>query len=489
MRLFFAILDKSRERVHILRKWGTFVFFHLFSLAFANQQHFEILNFVELLKTSPYRIGLVGLGTIGTGVAKLLLHEKERISQAAGRPVELVCICDKDTTRDRGIDLPPGLLCDDLSRIENDPEISLVVELAGGIDFPRKLVLSLLEKGKSIVSANKALIANCGPEIFQAARKHGQTIAFEAAVCGGIPILGAISTSLQANSFRSIVAIVNGTCNFILTQMEEKGADYEIALREAQRLGYAEADPTLDVDGSDAAQKLAILAQLGFGIDVDWKKISREGIRNIETVDISYAKELGYRIRLLAVAYRREIGGKEGLELHVSPTLVPESSSIGQVRDAFNAVEILGDAVGPVFFRGYGAGELPTASSVVGDIIDTILGRTAITFQALDCWSERSRNGTLKLIEPEEHSGKSYLRLLVEDRPGVVHEISGVLGRFGISVASMIQHESRESDQLAVPLVITTHTAKEGDMRGAMEMISKLDSLKDRPVRLRVLDF
>jgi len=433
----------------------------------------------------PYRVALVGLGTIGIGVAKILLQHNERISRAACRKIELARICDKDLSRDRGLNLPPGLLTDDLAQIANDPSIDLVVELVGGIDFARSLVLSLLEKGKNIVTANKALVANCGAEIFSTARKHGKTIAFEAAVCGGIPILGAIETTLQANRIQSIHAIVNGTCNFILTQMEENGTDYAEAIRDAQRLGYAEADPTLDVDGSDAAQKLTILAQLGYRTNVDWRQISKQGIQEVDAIDIKFAKELGYKIRLLAVAELDESPGlaEPELELSVSPTLVLENSSMADVRNAFNAVKIQGDVVGPVFFHGYGAGELPTTSSVVGDIINTALGRTAITFSAMNYWSPDWNSRRLK--DPNEIVGKTYLRLMVEDRPGVLHEISGVLGRFNISIAAMIQRHSQQTKD-AIPLIITTHDAKEGDMLQAVELLSKLASVKARPVRMRV---
>ncbi len=433
----------------------------------------------------PYRIGLVGLGTVGTGVAKILLRQNERISRAACRKIELVRICDKDLTRGRGLDLPAGLLTDDLASITDNPDIDLVVELAGGIDFARSLVLTSLANGKNIVTANKALVANCGTEIFSVARKHGKTIAFEAAVCGGIPILGAMETTLQANRIQSIHAIVNGTCNYILTQMEEKGTGYVEAVQGAQQLGYAEADPTLDVDGSDAAQKLAILAQLGYRTNVEWRQIPKQGIQEVEAIDIQFAKELGYKIRLLAVAELDETSNaaQPELELSVSPTLVSEESSLAEVRNAFNAVQILGDVVGPVFFHGYGAGELPTTSSVVGDIIDTALGRTAITFSAMNYWGQDGEAYRLK--DTSEIVGKTYLRLMVEDRPGVLHEITGILGRFNISIAAMIQRDPQQAKD-AIPLVITTHDAREGDMLQAVELLSKLDSVKNRPVRMKV---
>ena len=428
-------------------------------------------------------VALFGFGTIGTGVAEILLHQSERMTRATGRMVRLAKICDKDIQTKRDVVPPSGVLTDDLESVFADPSITVAIELIGGIEPARTFVLRLLESGKDVITANKALLAHHGAELFDAARKLGRTIAFEAAVCGGIPIISALSTSLQANRLQSINAIVNGTSNFILSRMESGKTEYQDAVKQAQALGYAEANPAMDVDGTDAVQKLAILAQLGFGAVADWKTVPCIGIEAIESIDFKYAKELGYRIKLLAVAEN----GDEGLELHVSPTLVKADNPLSRVSDVFNAVRIVGDAVGPVFFRGLGAGRMPTASAVVGDLIDTVLGRTAITFNTLELWS-KNRPATL-LKSPQEFYGKSYLRLFVEDRPGVLHEISGLFGKHDISIASLIQHENDDDDSdEPVPLILTTHEVREGDLLEAVDAIEKLACVKGKIVRMRVRD-
>ncbi len=429
------------------------------------------------------KVALFGFGTIGTGVAKILLNHAERITHATGKNIQLVKICDKDTTTKRDIDLLPGVLTSDLETVFGDPEIKIGIELFGGVEPARTFVLRLLESGKDVITANKALLAHHGAELFAAARKHGRTIAFEAAVCGGIPILQAFSTSLQANKIQSVNAIVNGTSNFILSRMESGKTSYAEAVTQAQALGYAEANPAMDVDGTDAVQKLSILAQLGFGADVDWKTIPRIGIESVESIDFKYAKELGYRIKLLAIAENTD----EGLELHVSPTLVKVDNPLSRVSDAFNAVRVVGDEVGPVFFHGLGAGQHPTASAVVSDLIDTVLGRTAITFRTLNLWSKD--RPTIPLKSPQEFYGKSYLRFFVEDSFGVLHEISGVLGDHQISIASLIQHENDDDDSDdPVPLILTTHEAREGDLLAAIDVLEHLSSVRGKIVRMRVRD-
>ena len=434
-------------------------------------------------------VALIGLGTIGTGVARILSEYADRITDAVGSRVVLAKVCDKDLSRERDITLPAEMLTDDFERILDDPSISIVIELIGGLEPARTMVLRSLQNGKNVITANKALLAQHGAELFDTAKKHGVTIAFEAAVCGGIPILGTLATSLQANRFQSIHAIVNGTSNFILSQMDEAGTNYQDAVNEARRLGFAEADPTMDVDGTDAVQKLAILARIAFGVRVDWKTIPRTGIEAIEAIDFRYARELGYKIKLLAVA----ASTATGLELHVSPTLVRETNPLARVDNAFNAVRVTGDCVGPVFFQGLGAGRMPTASAVLGDLIATVLGRTAITFKALELWEE-NRNG-IAVKDPREVRGKSFLRMRAVDKPGVLHEISGVFGRHGISIASMIQHagENRatgEHQEVKTPvsLILTTHDAREGDMRHAIDELERLDCVYGKIVRIGLLD-
>jgi len=279
------------------------------------------------------KVAIVGFGTIGSGVARLLLERGQRIARHAGRPVELARVVDTDLGRARGVDLPEGLLTDDLSAVIDDPEITAVVQVVGGLEPARSIMLRLLEGGKDVITANKALLAEHGPELFDQARRLGRSIAFEAAVAGGIPIIAAISECLTANQIQQIHAILNGTSNFILNEMDEKGSDYAATVAEAQRRGYAEADPTMDVNGSDAAQKLAILAHLAFGARVNWHNIPRTGIDTVEVADMRYAKELGYNVKLLAVANLVS----EGLELHVSPTLVRQGTPLAEVRGAYNA--------------------------------------------------------------------------------------------------------------------------------------------------------
>jgi homoserine dehydrogenase len=428
------------------------------------------------------KVAIIGFGTIGSGVARLLLEQKERISRQAGRCVELVRVVDPDLKRPRNLELPAGMLTDDHSTVLNDPEIIAVVQLIGGLEPDRTIMLKVLESGKDVITANKALLAEHGRELFDRARQLGRSIAFEAAVAGGIPIIAAINECLTANQIQSIHAILNGTSNFILTQMEDQGASYSDAVAEAQRRGYAEANPAMDVDGSDAAQKLAILAHLAFGARVKWRDIPRTGINTVQVADMRYAKELGYSIKLLAVAELVP----EGLELYVSPTLVRHSSPLAQVAGAHNAIRVIGDAVGRVFFHGLGAGQMPTASAVTADLISTLVGRTAITFRARKLWSDQ-REAPVTARDPAKIPGRFYVRFNVEDRPGVMSDITGVLGRHEISIASVIQHErDEEEDAGMVPLVIMTHQATEGRMTEAMDAINRLDCVGAGSVRMRV---
>ncbi len=429
------------------------------------------------------KVAIVGFGTIGSGVARLLLEHGDRIAQHAGQRLELVQVVDPDLTRTRNVTLPPGLLTNDLSKVLNNREIAAVVQVVGGMEPDRTIMLKLLESGKDVVTANKALLAEHGAELFARARQLGRSIAFEAAVAGGIPIIAAISQSLTANQIQSIHAILNGTSNFILTQMEDLGSDYAASVAEAQQLGYAEANPAMDVDGSDVAQKLAILAHLAFGARVNWRDIPRTGIDKVDVADMQYAKELGYSIKLLAVADLVP----EGLELHVSPTMMRHRSPLAQVRGAYNAVRVVGDAVGRVFFHGLGAGQMPTASAAVADLIDTVLGRTAITFRTLRLWSNEGA-APVAIRNPDNMPGRFYLRLYVDDRPGVIAELAGILGRHDISIASIIQHETEEEEQGVVPLVFMTHTTTEGAVRRAMETITVLSSVHPGSVRMRVRD-
>jgi homoserine dehydrogenase len=428
------------------------------------------------------KVALVGLGTVGSGVARLLLEKSERIARQAGQRVELAAVVVSDPGKTRQVTVPAGLVGDQLSRITAERDIKIVAVLVGGLEPARSIVLELLSAGKDIVTANKALLAAHGAELFDRARELGRSIAFEAAVAGGIPIIANISQCLSANQIQSIHAILNGTSNYILTQMEAHGASYADAVKEAQRLGYAEADPAMDVDGSDAAQKLAILAHLAFGARVDWTAIPRHGIDFLETADLRYAKELGYRIKLLAVGQLTP----SGLELHVSPTLVKLASPLAEVRGAYNAISVVGDAVGRVFFSGLGAGQMPTASAVVADLIDTVVGRSAITFRTLKLWSDRA--AAVAMRDYRDVAGRYYLRFSVDDRPSVLAEIAGLLGQQEISIASVIQHEAEEEGRGVVPLVIMTHNTTEGAICRAAQAIDARPFMRGRSVRMRVRD-
>lgn len=429
------------------------------------------------------KVAIVGFGTIGTGVARLLLEQGARLAQRAGRGLVLKRIVDPDVTTPRDVSLPGGLLTDDLSQVTDDPEIKVAAQLIGGIEPARTIMLRLLESGKDVVTANKALLAQHGPELFDRARELGCSIAFEASVAGGVPIIANISQCLSANQIISLRGILNGTSNFIVSQMAEHGTDYHDAVKEAQRRGLAEADPTMDVDGTDAAQKLAILAHLAFGARVRWQDIPRVGIDKLDPADLRYARELGYRVKLLAVASLAE----EGLELHVSPTLVRMGQPLAEVRGAYNAISVVGDAVGRVFYHGLGAGQMPTASAVVADMIDTVVGRTKVTFQTLELWSEGK--SPVNMRDFAKLPARYFLNLTVEDQPGVLGEIAGVLGRNHVSIASVIQHEPDENGRAhTVPLVIMTHTATEGDIQAAIQEIDQLGCVHEETVRMRVLE-
>jgi len=427
------------------------------------------------------KVAIIGLGTVGQGVAKLLLDHGDRTARHAGRTLWLEKAVVRNLKKARHCDLPKGVLTDRVDDVINNPEIKVVASLIGGLEPERTIMLRLLESGKDVVTANKALLAEHGPELFDRARELGRSIAFEASVAGGIPIIANISQCLSANQIMSLHGILNGTTNFILSKMHDENASYAEVLAEAQRLGYAEADPAFDVNGSDAAQKLAILAHLAFGARVNWKDIPRIGIDNLDVADVRYAKEMGYRIKLLAVADLVD----DTLELDVSPALVRARSPLAEVSGPFNAIRVEGDAVGPLFFHGQGAGQMPTASAVVADIIDTAVGRTAITFRTLELWSNRQASVTA--APSDAASAKFYLRVMVEDRPGVLAQVTAALGDHNISIASVLQHEPLEAKGI-VPLVIMTHETTEGAAARACEAINKLKPVRGDTVRMWVRD-
>jgi homoserine dehydrogenase len=417
----------------------------------------------------PLGIALIGCGTVGGGVARLLLEQPERLAARAGRRLALRHVVVRSPDKPRAVPIPRHLLGTDLDAVLRDPHVQVAVELVGGVDWARRAVLRLLEAGKDVVTANKALLAQHGTEVFDAARRHGRAVAFEASVAGGVPIIAALTQGLAANQIVALQGILNGTSNFILTAMTEHGHSYAEALAEAQRRGYAEADPTLDVDGTDAAHKLAILAQIAFGTAVPPAAIERRGVAGTDAVDIRFAGELGYTIKLLAETWLHE--GQ--LALHVSPVLLRRQAPLAQVRGAYNAIRVVGDAVGDTLFYGQGAGQMPTASAVTADLIDLAVGRAQRTFHTLRLWS--ANGARLRLRPAETVRSRFYLRVLVEDRPGVLAEVAGVLAQHHISIASVIQHEvPDEPEGERVQLVIMTHTAGSGSFRAACARLDRL---------------
>jgi homoserine dehydrogenase len=427
-------------------------------------------------------VGLLGLGTVGGGVARLLAEAGDRIARRSGRRLEVKWAVVRDPSKRRDVPLPVDRILTNPGRVLEDPEISIVVEAMGGTDPTLRVILDALAAGKDVVTANKALLAEHGPEIFAQARKYGRAVAFEGSVAGGIPIVQALGVSLAANQVQSLAAIVNGTCNFILTQMTQSGLPYDTALRQAQGLGYAEADPTLDVDGTDTAHKLAILAQLAFGASVTTAQIPRQGIDRLQTADIRYAAELGYTVKLLALAKLSEAG----LELRVAPALVRQGTPLADVKGPYNAIRVVGDAVGDTLFYGRGAGAMPTASAVVGDLIDVAVGRAALTSRTLNLWSQSSAHP--RLASPEQVRSRYYLRFTIADRPGVLAALAQVLGTHAISIASVIQHDPGDdaAPGAPVPLVVMSHMAIEANVVAALAEIDRLDVVHAPSVCLRV---
>lgn len=436
---------------------------------------------------SALNVAIVGLGTVGSGVAKILLNHPERMQRRAGRPIHIKKAVVRDLDREREVTLPEGVLTDDWQSVRDDSEIDVVLQLVGGTTAAREMMRGFLEAGKNVVTANKALLCEHGPELFALAREHHRSIAFEAAVAGGIPIIATLGQAMTANQITSIEAILNGTSNFILSEMLETGRPFHEVLRQAQHLGYAEADPAMDVDGTDAAQKLVLLTQLAFGTRVSLDAFPRQGIDALPLADLNYAWELGYTIKLLAVT--KLVEGE--LEMHVQPTLVRSDRPLARTDDAYNMIALEADAVGTTWYAGPGAGQMPTASAVVADLIDTATGRAAATFPRLDLWNEGE---PLPVRPPEEYANRYYLRFDVEDRPHVFADIADILGRHEISLASIIQHEAPEVDSQIpaprpiVPVVVMTHRTKRGRIQKASVELNKLKTLRSPLTALPVSD-
>jgi homoserine dehydrogenase len=427
--------------------------------------------------TKPLSVGIAGLGTVGVGVVNLLRANAELIAARAGRSIAVTAVSARDRKRERGISLSGLHWYDDPAALARDPKVDVVVELIGGSEgAAHDLVLASIQAGKPVVSANKALFAIHGAELARAAEKQGVSLAFEAAVAGGIPAIKALREGLSGNRISRVAGILNGTCNYILTTMREQGREFADVLAEAQKLGYAEADPSFDVDGVDAAHKLSILAALAFGGPVDFAAVHVEGIRGVSALDIAFANEFGYRIKLLCIATHTG----NGVEARVHPCMVPAHSSLARVDGVYNAVVIEGDAVGRLMLEGRGAGAGPTASAVVADLIDIARGRVT------PVWGTGA--GTLGAgaasVPMTAHYGEYFLRLMVVDQPGVIADVTAALRDAGISLGSMLQRGRAPGE--AVPVVIVTHDTSEAAMQAAVKKLAALDSVMEPPALIRI---
>ncbi|MGE5446698.1 MAG: homoserine dehydrogenase [Ignavibacteriales bacterium] len=424
-------------------------------------------------------VGLIGAGTVGCGVIKVLDENRDIIEKRVGIRLEIKKIADIDPERKRPVEISRNLFTTNAWEIIEDKSIPIVIELVGGTNIARDFILGAIRNRKHVVTANKALLGHYGREIFSAASENGVDVGFEASVGGGIPIIKAIRDGYVANRILSIYGIINGTSNYILSKMTEEGREFNDVLRQAQDAGYAEADPSLDIDGIDAAHKLSILIMLSFGSFLDFEKIHVEGIRGITPLDISFADEFGYKIKLLAIAKSE----KEGIEARVHPTLVEKGTPIADVSGAFNAIHIVGDAVGPNMLYGMGAGMMPTASAVVSDIVQIA---KSIAFGNSHSSLPRfyQERASLSLIPVSEITAKYYLRFQAEDRPGVLGQIAGSLGKNNISIESVIQKGRQLGGE--VPVVIMTHEAKERDLISALQEIDRFPAIKGKSVFIRI---
>ncbi|NWG86956.1 MAG: homoserine dehydrogenase [Hydrogenophilaceae bacterium] len=432
--------------------------------------------------TKPINVGLLGLGTVGGGTLTVLRRNKEEIARRAGREIRVVQAAVRDLAKARAF-AGEGLdLTTDPMVVVDNPEIDIVVELIGGIEPARELVLKAIQNGKHVVTANKALIAKHGNEIFAAAQAKGVMVAFEAAVAGGIPIIKAIREGLSANRIQWLAGIINGTTNFILSEMRDKGLAFDTVLKEAQRLGYAEADPTFDVEGIDAAHKLAILSAIAFGVPMQFDAAYIEGISKLTREDIRYAEELGYRVKLLGITKRRD----DGIELRVHPTLIPEKRLIANVNGAMNAVLVNGDAVGATLYYGKGAGAEPTASAVVADLVDVTRLHTADPHHRVPHLAFQPDQLTdLKVLPITEVATACYLRMRALDKPGVLADITRILADLNISIDAMLQKEPAEGEDQA-DIIMLTHIALEKHVNAAIAKIEALDSIAGKVTRIRL---
>ncbi len=430
----------------------------------------------------PINVGLLGIGTVGGGTFTVLRRNAEEITRRAGRPIRITVVADKDTARAKELTQGACRITDDAFAVVNDPDVDVVVELIGGYGVAKELVLKAIANGKHVVTANKALLATHGNEIFAAAQAKGVMIGFEAAVAGGIPIIKALREGLSANRIEWIAGIINGTTNFILSEMRDKGLSFDAVLKEAQRLGYAEADPTFDIEGVDAAHKITILSALAFGIPMQFDKAHIEGISKLNAIDIKYAEQLGYRIKLLGITKRTPAG----VELRVHPTLIPAKRLIANVEGAMNAVVVQGDAVGATLYYGKGAGAEPTASAVIADLVDVTRMHTADPEHRVPHLAfQPDQLADLPILPIEEIETRFYLRLRVQDEPGVLADIMRVLADEKISIDAMIQKEPGEGEDEA-DLILLTHLIVEKRINAAIAKLEKLSVVVGKVTRIRM---
>lgn len=423
-------------------------------------------------------VGIIGFGIVGSGTAKILIENKDILKERLGFPLNLKKIADLDIKRDRGIKIPKGVLTTEVNALFNDPDIQIVVELIGGIRPAKDFILKAIQKGKHVVTANKALLATEGADIFAAAQKAGVEVGFEASVAGAIPIIKVLKEGLIANRIKAVYGIINGTSNYILSKMTDEHVEFSTALKEAQELGYAEADPTFDIEGIDTAHKLTLLATLSYGIPLSYNSVHIEGISNLSAQDIDFASELGYKVKLLAIT--KEADG--AIELRVHPTMLPKDYLIAKVDGPFNAIYVEGDATGSTLYYGRGAGSVPTGSAVVSDIADIARNMQKNAIGRVQTIPKVPR--AVKIRKIDDVVSRYYFRFSALDRPGVLSKVSGILGKYNISIASVIQKGRRFGE--AVPLVILTHDAKEKNVRQALQEIDRLPVVMGKTVVIRV---
>ncbi len=434
----------------------------------------------------PIKVGLLGIGTVGAGTFNVLKRNQEEITRRAGRGIEIAMVADLDVARAKTLTNGECEVVNDANLIVNHPDIDIVIELIGGYGIAKELVLKAIANGKHVVTANKALLATHGNEIFKAAQDKGVVVAFEAAVAGGIPIIKALREGLTANRIQWIAGIINGTTNFILSEMRDKGLDFGTVLKEAQRLGYAEADPTFDIEGVDAAHKATLMASIAFGIPVQFDKAHVEGITKLQAKDIEYAEQLGYRIKLLGIAKRATVNGAEGIELRVHPTLIPAKRLIANVEGAMNAVLVQGDAVGATLYYGKGAGAEPTASAVIADLVDiTRLASADPAHRVPHLAFQPNAMNDIPVLPMAEITTSYYLRMQVSDQPGVLADVTRILADATISIDAMLQKEPAEGET-QTDIIILTHQTQEKNVLAAISKMEALSTVVGAVTKIRL---